>query len=170
MSLHWGMALIIILNMPGPLGVDKGGEDQTRAVQAVFHASLGTIIFLLMLFRLGWRLAHPVARPKGLAGWQTALTMALHNLLYLAVITQCFLGLAMAAAHSGHLKLFWVFDLSRMGTGLPWSYLDILPFHSAGMKVLMVLIGLHIAQMLYHFLGRPGSFVVRMLPEWMRNF
>ena len=169
MSLHWGMAIVILLNLPGPLTVDKGAEDHARAAEAVFHASLGATILLLMLFRLGRRFTHPVTRPRGLVGWEIALSSVLHNLLYLAVIAQCSLGLAMAVTHSGRLKLFWIFDLYSVGAALPWSYRDILPFHSAGMKILMVLIGLHIALMLFYFLTRPGSHVVRMLPKWMKS-
>ena len=167
MSLHWGLAIIILLQLPGPIGLDRGAEDQIRAAQAGFHASMGVTILLLMLFHLARRLSHPVARPFGPAGWEIALSYALQYSLYLAIIAQCSLGLAMAVTHSGHIVLFWIFDLHPIGAGLPWSYKDILPFHSAGMGVLMVLIGLHISLMLFYFLRRPGSYVVRMLPKWM---
>ncbi len=170
MTLHWGLTLFVVIALAGPLGVEKSMEDPVRAARATAHASMGATILFFMLFRLGWRLRHPVARPRGPAAWEIAFSYALQYLLYLAVIIQGCLGLAIALTHTGQIELFWAFNLYSIGAELPWSYQDVLPIHSANMRVLMVLIGLHISLMLFYFLKAPGSYVIRMLPKWMNRF
>src|SRR5690348_17190826 len=46
------------------------------------HMSIGMVALALVLVRLAWRLAHPVAPEATLPGWQRRGAEALHLLLY----------------------------------------------------------------------------------------
>jgi len=47
----------------------------------IFHVSVGLTILVLIVLRLTWRLAHPVAPESSLPPWQRVTSEAVHWLL-----------------------------------------------------------------------------------------
>src|SRR5438876_11171600 len=60
-GLHWLIAgLAVIVVVLGWAMPEVPRETQSRDVLLTLHRSLGLTILLLMLFRIFWRLSHPV--------------------------------------------------------------------------------------------------------------
>ena len=57
-----------------------------RADAFNFHKSIGLCLLALMLFRLGWRIAHRPPPLPAMPAWQARLAQATHVALYVALI------------------------------------------------------------------------------------
>jgi cytochrome b561 len=101
--LHWLMALLVFANFAIGLYMENF-EKNTPPRDAVlfYHASIGSLIFMLLLARLLWRLTHrPAALPAQLARWQVLSAHLLHWTLYALLLLVPFTGYLhrLAGAH-----------------------------------------------------------------------
>src|ERR1700681_3217424 len=75
---HWLIvALLRVQYSIGWLMPDIHGGMEPGAAMT-FHVSFGIVILILILLRLAWRLAHPVAPESSLAAWQRLTSEAVH--------------------------------------------------------------------------------------------
>lgn len=168
-ALHWGIALLALAQLA--LGWWMTGIPKTpvgvRAAWFNLHKSIGLTIGLLMLARLGWRLAHrPPALPAALPPWQARAARASHLLLYAALIAQPLVGYLGSSFTSYPVKYF--------GHALPaWAW-DSPPLkalcsevHFALACLITALVALHVAAALFHLAKGDGVFE-RMWPRAQR--
>lgn len=110
MLLHWGQAILIVwLLWLGWMMTDlpKGAE---RSAAYGLHKSLGLLVLLLTLIRIGWRLRHPPP-PSPLVGPMARLAGATHGALY---------GFLLLAPLAGYLaSSFTPFAMKFFGVELP---------------------------------------------------
>ena len=163
-ALHWIIALLVAGQFA--LGwlmqeIPKDPPGQ-RAAIFNFHKSIGLTILLLMLVRLGWRLAHrPPPMPPGMPAWQTAAARATHWLLYATLI-----GLPLA----GYLgSVFSGYPVKYFGITLPaWAGKNAQAkelMSAAHLTLTWVLAGavtLHLAGVVKHALIDDDGLVARM--------
>ena len=84
-ALHWAIvALLAIQYAIGWLMPDVHAGPP--GVAMIWHISIGTLILVLIVLRLLWRLTHPVAPESSLSPWQRITSEAVHRLLYLLVL------------------------------------------------------------------------------------
>ena len=163
MFLHWTMAVLIITSLAmGQLFdvIPKEWDDAWLNA----HAILGTLILLLLLVRIGLRLARPPPDlPADLPEWQKWASHATHAGLYLLMLAVPTIGLvALFARGKGiDLGLFAIAspierarDLARAARGL----------HALASNIILVLAGLHIAAALAHRFFWKDGVLDRMLP------
>lgn len=86
-ALHWLIALSVIAMVPMGLWMSDAIADpaqQQAAYQAFqLHKSIGLTILVLTLFRLGWRLSHPVPPlPHGMKTWERLAARGTHAAFY----------------------------------------------------------------------------------------
>ncbi|HEY4274916.1 MAG TPA: cytochrome b/b6 domain-containing protein, partial [Rhizomicrobium sp.] len=100
MSFHWTIAALIILNVV--LGVwfvnflERG--DPTRGTVVNLHETLGILVLLLSLLRLGWRLMNPIpALPADFSPGKRIFARGTHYTLYALMILVPFIGWALAS-------------------------------------------------------------------------
>jgi len=81
---HWLLALLLLLNFCGGLYMESFPKNTPERGNVLFyHASLGSLIFMLAVLRLLWRLTHqPAPLPASVARWQVTASHALHWMLY----------------------------------------------------------------------------------------
>lgn len=83
---NWG---IYTLTFPEPLS--------PRAFYFNLHKSLGVTLLALILFRLFWRLTHPVpALPSTMKSWEKTLAEVVHKSMYVLMLVMPVSGLLMA--------------------------------------------------------------------------
>jgi cytochrome b561 len=131
------------------------------------HLSLGTLLMLLILFRLAWRLMHAVPRPEpGTPTWQRWSAGATHALLYALLMVMPITGWAASSVRGWRVTLFGLFPLPALlprGTKLGFKSGDV---HADLLSwVLLALIGLHVLAALYHRFVKRDGVLQRMLPS-----
>ena len=86
MSLHWFIAVLLIFMLF--LGEDlMEEEDGFEVIGPSLHVSIGSIILVLSLIRLAWRLFNPPpAYPTGMAPWERMAAKATHLFFYVLLI------------------------------------------------------------------------------------
>jgi len=166
--LHWLMA-VLILCMFG-LGWYMSDLDDSPLKHFLFslHKSLGLTIFLLLLFRIYWRLTHPKPPlPLSLRPWQRRLADAVHPLIYVMLVVQPVTGY-ISSSFSGYKTNFWGLPLPHWGwkqTTLNELFTDI---HSVSAVILFSLVTLHICGALAYLVSDHPNILPRMLPAWRR--
>jgi cytochrome b561/polyisoprenoid-binding protein YceI len=150
--LHWLIAAAIVFQVM--LGWRMGGPHTPQGFAITqLHKSIGITILILSLARLGWRLANPPPpEPPTLAGWERALSKAVHVGFYVIMIGMPLTGWLMVSASRLHIPTLlygtipWP-DLpgvagasrrmwSRIGSNghewLAWGVYGLLALHVAG--------------------------------------
>jgi cytochrome b561 len=83
-AMHWLIALLIFLNVGLGFFMETFPKKAPGHDEVLFyHASFGSLIFMLAVFRLFWRSTHkPPALPSTIPAWQRGLAHTLHWVLY----------------------------------------------------------------------------------------
>jgi len=162
---HWVTALLVVGSVVlGLVSVYADGAETTRAATLV-HQSLGMVIFLLVLFRVIWRLTHPAPPlPATTPRYQTVLSSLTHALLYVTLIALPITGYLGLAARGRDISMFGLFILPNpipLSRTLSVSAQDL---HNNGQYLLYVLVALHVAAALFHYFILKDGVLNRMLP------
>lgn len=156
---HWTSALLIIALLVSGFRAAATIDPSGKAALLRVHASMGTLILLLTLFRLAWWLFAD-RKPDDLSS-ERLLNLAartVHILFYIVIIGMTASGIGMLALSGAGPAIF------ASGTAaLPdfWSYAPRLP-HGAGGRALVVLLTLHVLGALYHHFIRKDRIFARM--------
>lgn len=170
-ALHWLVALAVIGLFA--LGLWMVGLDYYSAwYQAApdWHKSLGLLLLLVMLLRLGWRFLSPGPAPLAEPGDPGRLVATLmHGVLYLILFAVPVTGYLISTADGRPVSVFGWFDVPALVTGLP-DQADIAGWlHEYLAWALIVLAALHaLAALKHHFLDRDPT-LVRMLGRSTRH-
>jgi cytochrome b561 len=161
---HWlVVALLLVQYLIGWLMPDihrgmKPGDAMT------FHVSFGIVILVLIVLRLGWRLAHPVAPESSLAPWQRRSSQAVHWLLYALVLATTFTGWLFASYRGWSMSLFYLVPMPMLASENAAAGKAIDGFHQAMEWTLLALIAVHVVSALAHLFIYRDRIMQRMLP------
>jgi cytochrome b561 len=129
-----------------------------------FHISIGITILLIIVLRLAWRLAHPVAPDSSLPHWQRLSSEAVHWLLYALVLATTVTGWMFASFRGWGVSFFYLFPLPMLASENAAAGKTIDGLHQAMEWSLLVVIGLHVAVALVHLFVYRDRIMQRMLP------
>lgn len=119
------------------------------------HKSVGLCILGLMLFRMGWRIAHrPPALPP-MPAWQGLLARVTHIALYAALIVQPVAGY-LGSVWSGYPVKWFGMTLPAWGSKSVALKDAMSNVHLVTSFVLLALVALHVAGALHHALRGDG--------------
>ena len=175
MSLHWLIALGVIGNFA--LGLYHGelpDDDPMARTTIFFHMSLGLLVLVLSVVRVGWRLTHKIpALPIDMPEFQKVLARTVEGLLYILIIAIPVAGwmLVSATTNPHPIPFFGLFDWPHISALAPMAQQYGRPFHRAIGEThellawtAIVLAGLHFAAAIYHHRIRRDDVVKSMLP------
>ena len=174
-ALHWVIALLALGQVAGGLymhDLPDGSAEKVWLYQA--HKSFGITILVLTLFRLFWRMTHPVpALPAAMSGPEKFLAHGAHIAFYVLLIGIPLVGWALVSAspfaNSVQTYLFGVIHLPHLPffdgvenrKDLAHSIAEV---HEYLAFAMLGLVGLHVAAALKHqYVNRDGV-LGRMLP------
>ena len=175
MSLHWLIAILIILNVILALTDDLWPEGWERYVIDL-HKSIGITVLGLAIMRLLWRVSHrPLALPKSFPTLERGAAHTAHLLLYVLIFAIPLSGWAhdsaWVAAASHPMKLYFLVPWPRIGyfMALDPQTKDVMhtqlgQLHTWLGYVLYVVLFLHVAGALKHEFIDRESVLRRMLP------
>lgn len=168
-TLHWlTLALLIAAFTLAVSMVDMPFSPRKLEFYS-WHKWVGVTIFLVVLLRLGWRVANPVPRqPSGMPRWQQRLAGLSHAALYAILIVMPVSGWIMSSAlnlpvvYLGLVHIPSPFGVDRaLGEAMKVVHLSLA-------VALLVLVTIHALAALYHHLVLRDDVLRRMLP-WPAN-
>jgi cytochrome b561 len=144
---------------------DFAASKEQRAVLSQLHYSLGITIFVLTLFRLGWRWhARIPSLPADLPRIQKLAARATEYFLYGLLLVQPLLGILHVNGSGKGVNFFLLGDLPPIiGQNKPLAD-QVLGVHDVVAYVLLSVIGLHAAAALFHHFIRGDNVLNAMLP------
>ena len=110
--LHWLIAAGILALLF--LGLEQAQLEQgaAKSYLRLIHASLATVVLMLMTARLIWRFLNPTPEhPDGMPVWQRMAASATHWGLYLCVFVQLGAGAMVIASAGRGLPLFGFYSI-----------------------------------------------------------
>lgn len=151
--LHWLVAAGILILLF--LGIEQSDMERgdARTYIRFIHASLATVVFMLMTARLVWRfVSPPPGHPDGIPGWQRMSTSLVHWGLYICVFVQLSAGAMLTATGGKGLPMFGFFSIWLPVEENHDSHEWWEGIHGFMWRPLAILITLHVLAALYnHF-------------------
>ncbi|MDH0747313.1 cytochrome b [Pseudomonas sp. GD03842] len=163
--LHWGVALTVFgLFALGLWMVGLGYYDAWRKAGPDLHKSIGITLFLVMLFRVVWRLfSPPPPAPASHSRFVRTAAKLGHAFLYLDLFLVMFAGYLISTADGVGIPVFGLFEVPALISGLP-NQADVAgEVHLYLAWTLVIFAVLHgLAALKHHFIDRDATFI-RML-------
>lgn len=163
--LHWAIVILIIAQYV----IIESAEDLPDGIEKLSittqHKSLGMLVLLLVLARIGWKLVNrgkpvPVAMPP----WQRISAAAGHGLLYLLILLQPISGWAMSSAANYPVTLFGWFQFPALVAPNHDLHEGLEEVHEVLFYAMVVVAVVHAAAALYHHFLLKDDTLRRMLP------
>ncbi len=176
MIVHWLIAALVLINVGlGLYFVDLPQDFPNKSLFTQTHKSIGLTVLLLSIFRLYWRLSHPVPRtPANMSRWQVVSARIVHWLFYILLIAIPFAGWCIVSVSPLGITTvyFGVFNWPHLWflTGWPMEdrqeWVSYFVFtHNTLAFTAIALIVIHVAAALYHHYWRKDDVLLRMLPD-----
>ena len=161
---HWlVVALLLVQYSIGWLMPDIH-RGETPGAAMTFHVSIGITILILIVLRLAWRLAHPVALESSLPPWQRLSSEAVHWLLYVLVLATTLTGWLFASFRGWSLSFFYLVPLPMLASDNAEAGKAIDGWHQAMEWTLLAVVGIHVATAIVHIFIYRDRIMQRMLP------
>jgi cytochrome b561 len=158
-ALHWLLANAIIFMIPFGISLDGQPESTAKTARVSLHISVGLLVLLVGVLRLGWRMSNGLPQPaRDHPLWQRRAARIVHILLLIAPIYTPVGGIMFALGKGYEIGLFGVKLVDASSTppaGLePVAHV----MHGLGGFILALIIVLHVAGALKHqFIDHDGT-------------
>ena len=165
MTLHWAIAIAVIVNWRLAEAAEHAPRDQQLAVLGP-HMATGILVLVLTLLRLVWRLGHtPPPLQQGLAKWEVVLAKSVHFIFYVLLLALPLMGWIGTSMQGHPIDFFGLFTVPMLPTAADdRGGEELLELHGTMGTIMIYLIGLHILGALkHHFWDKSGA-LWRMLP------
>lgn len=169
LSLHWLIALLIFAAFPLGIYMHDLPLSPFKLKLYSYHKWIGVSIFLLMAFRLYWRMTHrPPALPGSMPRWERIAAESVHHLLYALLFLIPLSGWLMSSAKGFQTVWFGVLPLPDL-VGKDKALGDLLQqVHELLNFTLFGVLGGHIGAALKHHFIERDDILARMIP-WLKR-
>jgi cytochrome b561 len=162
--IHWLNAALMLVVFGLAFSIDLATSRSAHTAVLQLHRLVGLSIWLLTLFRLGWRLSVKYPDwPDDLSAAMRAMAKSTEYGLYAMLLLQPLLGLLQTNAHGNRVNLFFGQLPALIGKNRFLSE-QLLIAHKAVGFSLLALIALHVSAALYHHFMRRDDILTAMLP------
>lgn len=161
-ALHWLLAAALLYQLVlGWWMVDlPKSPPGLRAGWFNWHKSVGLLVGITVLVRLGWRLSHPMPEHAALPRWQAAAARASHLLLYACMLVLPLSGY-LGSSFSGYPVRFFGIVLPAWSGSWPVGKSFMSDLHLATVWIFMTLVAVHVCAAVWHW-GRGDGVAARM--------
>ena len=163
--LHWLMAVAILgLFGLGWYMVELTYYDSLYKTLPHIHKSIGILLALVFVFRVGWKLINPTPEPiAGSSRFEIVAAKLAHIALYLLIAVIVASGYLISTADGSSISVFSWFDVPATIADIPGQE-DIAGFvHEYLAYTMIALAGLHAAAALKHHIIDKDDTLRRML-------
>ena len=161
--LHWTLAAMVL----GQLVIGDvmliASSHSVPGLRYFVHPTVGVLIGLLMILRLGWRESHPVpAVPKDIDTEKQVLSLATHYSFYFLLIVNPLVGYLLVCAQGDRVRFFtWTLP-TVMSRSSAYETLYFLLHLAFGLSI-GALVVLHAGAALFHEFVKRDNVLRRML-------
>jgi len=163
--LHWLIGIVVIIMLIFGQGLEAMPLDDRQQL-IMGHSGLGTLVLLLMVVRLSWRLSHEPPGPTSTMGaWQTRLSKWMHWGLYALLLLQPIFGILQAMHITDYeIVAFGLIDYSGMVADNADRARLFHVLHGLNASIISVLVIGHVLAGLYHHFVQKDDVLRRILP------
>jgi cytochrome b561 len=163
--MHWLTAGLMLCVFVLAFSVDLATSHASHTAFLQLHRSLGLTVWVVTLFRLGWRHSAKYPDwPSDMSQTMRVLAMASEYALYALLLLQPILGILQTNAHGDRVNLFFIGQLPALiEKNRPFAQL-LSTVHKAVGFSLLSLIALHVSAALFHHFWRRDDTLTAMLP------
>lgn len=164
-ALHWLVAAAIFGTFALGITMHEMALSPLKLRLYSYHKWIGVTIFLLVLLRLAWRLAHrPPPPPPTMPAWQHRAAQVAHFLLYLLTLMIPLSGWLMSSASGFQVIYLGVVPLPDLLTKNKELAEQLVVVHQGLNLAMALLLVLHVAAALKHHFFDRDDVLARMLP------
>lgn len=163
--LHWGIVVLIIAQYVLAEAAEELDDGPDKLATIANHKSVGMLILLLALVRIGWKLANrglpqpvPMARPQQIAA------AAGHGILYLLLLVLPLSGWMMSSAAGYPTGFFGVFQFPMLVGESHDLHEALEEVHETLFNAVVVVAALHALAAVFHHVWMKDDTLRRMLP------
>ncbi len=168
-AVHWSTLLLIAAAYIAIWGSYAVATKEQEAFLMQLHRSLGVTVFVLTLFRLGWRWhARIPSLPADLLAIQKVAARVAEYVLYALLLIQPILGILYINARGRRVDFFFLGELPPIVGPDRALAKQAIAAHDIVAYVLLTLIALHAAAALFHHFVRRDDVLNAMLPRSRR--
>jgi len=163
--LHWSIVILIIAQYVLAEAADELEDGPDKFATIASHKSVGMLVLLLMLARIGWKLANSgLPQPVRMARPQQVAAAAGHGILYLLLLALPLSGWMMASAAGEPPTFFGWFEFPPL-VGASHDLKETLEeVHETLFNAVVVVAVLHAAAAVFHHVWMKDDTLRRMLP------
>lgn len=164
-TLHWVTAALVTLQFTIVLAWKGLGENALTLMLASIgpHGSLGILILLVTLVRIGWAWHNRQHRPPPLPGISGALSRSVHCAFYALLIVLPAIALLRQYGRGGVLQFYGMQILPEAERDIAWMMAPAGLLHSPLSWLLLALIMGHVTMALAHRFWVKDKVVARMM-------
>ena len=168
-AVHWSTLLLIAAAYIAIWGSYAVDTKEQEAFLTQLHRSLGVTVFVLTVFRLGWRWhARIPSLPADLPAIQKVAARVAEYVLYALLLLQPILGILYINARGRRVDFFFLGELPPIVGPDKVLAKQAVAAHDIVAYVLLTFIGLHAAAALFHHFVRRDDVLKAMLPRSRR--
>ena len=162
---HWLVGVIVIIMLIFGQGLEALPLDERQQI-IMGHSGLGTLVLLLMIVRLSWRLSHEPPGPTANMGtMQIRLSKVVHWALYVLLLLQPVFGILQAMYIADYdIVAFGLIDYSSMAEDNAERARLFHILHGLNATVITALVVGHILAGFYHHFVQKDDVLRRMWP------
>ncbi len=162
-ALHWTTAVLVIVQMALAQTWGLWGRP-THHLMVVAHMSLGILLTLVIIARVGWRLVPGHQVPPADVGWLRIASKAVHYLLYALLAAEAVLGFLFRWSGGEDMSFFGLRIPPPFGQWSRAAHHQVGELHEwTGWAIIVIAAG-HAAAALYHHYVLRDRVLARMLP------
>jgi cytochrome b561 len=163
--LHWLIAVVILCTFLLGQYMTNLQLSPAKLKLYSYHKWIGVTIFLLVLVRLAWRLAHrPPRPPASMPAWQHSAAGIAHFFLYALTLAIPVSGWLMSSASGFQVMYLGVIPIPDLLAKNKDLADQLKQLHEALNWLMVLVVALHVAAALKHHLVDRDDVLWRMLP------
>lgn len=164
--LHWLVAVSVLTTAPVAIAMHRVAPGPTQDALYNLHKSLGVLILLLMILRLGNRLVAGAPAPDpSIPTWQKTTSSIVHTALYALLLALPLVGYVANSAYGAATPFFGLFNLPAIVSQDEALAKQLFALHRWAGFLLILLVLVHVGAALYHHFVRRDDVLARMLPR-----
>jgi cytochrome b561 len=176
--LHWGIAILILINCAIGLDFPERAPGQPFPPKPLLplHISLGLSVLILSVVRVIWRLAHrPPPHPPTMQRWEILLAGTAHAAFYALIVAMPLTGwLTLSAHENAKWQSLFGIPWPPLPAAGDWPASTIAALHDTfaaahswlTVQILIVMLALHVGAVIKHHVLDKNRTLTRMLPRF----